>query len=486
MDNIPTLQDYLEGKFFTIEIDGKEQVVFKDLAKESDVDYQYCELMKKLMNVKYRKKNRTGIDTLSKANQVLEFDLKNIYPILETKKVKADNYMSEIYWIHILQSNVVEWLRKHNNYVWDEWEIGKDGIYRTFEQGDNAVIDSNRKVALTTPTGELILNKSGEQKYATVTKADRKRVYDKAIRSGKTKEEAEKLANNLTIKEAKFYGKKWAGTIGTAYGYITNLYKKLQEIEHELKYNPGNRRLNLSLWQDGFIPTAVLPSCVWDVTFTTEICGIDENGKEIYSLNAVVNQRSADVPLGLPFNLGQYAALIIMLADSVGMEPGRMTYVIADAHIYSNQLDGAKKQVNRHEYLREYTEFIGSKDFNNKEDLCSIKTEYLILNDTYNILLEEAKKLVNKEFTKESAFLKELKRLDNDLAIEYEEAKERLNAFKHLLTRENPKLELKHHDSIFDYSENFEAGTVDNPTGHDEIKIKKYTNMGFISYPIAQ
>ena len=93
----------------------------------------------------------------------------------------------------------------------------------------------------------------------------------------------------------------------------------------------------MSLWQNEFLKTAVLPSCVWcsewDVT----------DGK----INLWVHQRSCDVPLGLPFNVTQYAVLANLIAQVTGLKVGKMYWSIKDAHIYVNQVDGIKEQIRR-------------------------------------------------------------------------------------------------------------------------------------------
>lgn len=151
-----------------------------------------------------------------------------------------------------------------------------------------------------------------------------------------------KIWNEWQIDEKGFYqgknfGKEYAHTIGTAYGYIVRRYGQIQKLIETLKSNPNDRRMVVSLWQDEFLKTATLPSCVWSTQWDVT------DGK----LNCVVNQRSADVPLGLPFNVTQYAVLIHMLAQVTNLKPGKMTWVISNAHIYENQVEGIKEQLKR-------------------------------------------------------------------------------------------------------------------------------------------
>ncbi|MBR5621030.1 thymidylate synthase [Candidatus Saccharibacteria bacterium] len=130
-----------------------------------------------------------------------------------------------------------------------------------------------------------------------------------------------------------------AGTIGTAYGWIVNRYKLTQNLIDTLENDPGNRRMVLSLWQNEFLPAAALPSCVWNSEWNIT------DGR----LNLLVNSRSSDVPLGLPFNIVQYAAFCCLVAHCIGVKPGQFTFVTNDAHIYENQVDGIREQIERYE-----------------------------------------------------------------------------------------------------------------------------------------
>ncbi|MDR0462407.1 MAG: thymidylate synthase [Christensenellaceae bacterium] len=135
-------------------------------------------------------------------------------------------------------------------------------------------------------------------------------------------------------KELKL-GKQFAHTIGTAYGWIVKKYGLTQNLIETLKTNPQDRRMIISLWQNEYFPTACLPSCVWNSQWNVT------DGK----LNLIVNCRSNDVPLGLPFNITQYAVLAHLLAQVAGLKVGEFIYVINDAHIYVNQIDGIREQI---------------------------------------------------------------------------------------------------------------------------------------------
>ena len=117
----------------------------------------------------------------------------------------------------------------------------------------------------------------------------------------------------------------------------------VQNLINNLKTNPNDRRNVMSLWQDDYVNTAVLPSCVWSSEWDVT------DGK----LNAWVHQRSCDVPLGLPFNVTQYSVLLNMLARVTNLKPGTLDWSIKDAHIYVNQIEGIKEQIRRGEELED-------------------------------------------------------------------------------------------------------------------------------------
>ena len=142
-----------------------------------------------------------------------------------------------------------------------------------------------------------------------------------------------------TGKVLKHFDPSFAHTIGTAYGFIVKKYDLMNKLLNSLKNDKEDRRRVISLWQDSELDTAVLPSCVWSSEWDVT------DGK----LNIWVHQRSCDVPLGLPFNVTQYAVLLMMVAKVTGLEPGTIDWSIKDAHIYVNQIEGIKEQLNRYE-----------------------------------------------------------------------------------------------------------------------------------------
>ena len=283
----------------------------------SNWDKDYLNLCRRILKEGKEVENRTGINTIKVPSHHFHFDLEKEYPVLTTKQLFFRQAILEMLWIYQAQSNDVRWLKERDVHIWDEWEIDEDGKWKAIQ------------------------NISGED--------------------GKL--------NKIEIE--KDFGKEWAHTIGTAYGYIVNKFKLIDNLINKIKENPNDRRMLMSLWQDDYLDTAVLPSCVWSSEWDVT------DGK----LNAWVHQRSCDVPLGLPFNVTQYATLVNLLAQVCNLKPGTLDWSIKDAHIYVNQIDGIKEQIRRMDELGDFPapdlyinpEIKNFSDFDNSKDCKDIK-----------------------------------------------------------------------------------------------------------------
>lgn len=401
-------------------INGKE---FNSLNKEDykirDFDKAYCELLKDILKNGELFENRTGIDTLSVEGVNFKLDLGKEFPLLESKKVLLKNALSEMLWIYQAQTNDVSWLRERGNNIWNEWEVDSDGIYRIYESTTENY-DKDKEVNVYDLDGNIIIGMKAKSNI-----------------EGKN------------IKAAKFYGKEYAGTIGTAYGYIINKYKRLDYVLNALKNNPHDRRMLISLWQDADLRTAVLPSCVWSSEWKVK------NGK----LNSYIHQRSADVPLGLPFNISQYAILQSLLAKVSGLEVGNMNYSIMDAHVYVNQVDGIKKQLERYNKMNFYEEMIKNS------------------NQKYIIRLYNSKR----------KYIEFLEKTDNK--EELQRAKEDLLLLELMITKKKPTLELADKKDFYEFSNqvnNDKDYLKENVTGNEDIKVLNYSSAPFIKMPVAQ
>lgn len=256
----------------------------------TNFDIQYLKLLRRILNEGVLVENRTGVDTIKIPSYNFEFDLSKEFPILMSKQTFYKSAIIEMLWIWQMGSNNVKELQERGVHIWDEWMVDDDGIYRIYEP-NTTLYEPEKTVEVLDPLSVPVYNPDG--------KMDVK--YDE---NGKIMK-AKSLIDGKNIKMAKYYGKEYAGTIGTAYGFITNRYKHIDTLIDTLKNNPNDRRMVKSLWQNEFLRTAVLPSCVWSTEW-------DVTSDK---LNLMVHQRSCDVPLGLPFNVTHNATLLKMIAQ---------------------------------------------------------------------------------------------------------------------------------------------------------------------------
>jgi thymidylate synthase len=129
------------------------------------------------------------------------------------------------------------------------------------------------------------------------------------------------------------YGKQWRAW-STASG---DAIDQLSQVVSELTRNPDSRRLVVSAWNVADLPKMALAPCHCLFQFYVA------NGK----LSCQLYQRSADIFLGVPFNIASYALLTMMVAQVCGLQAGEFIHTLGDAHLYSNHLDAAKLQLNR-------------------------------------------------------------------------------------------------------------------------------------------
>ena len=129
------------------------------------------------------------------------------------------------------------------------------------------------------------------------------------------------------------YGKQWRSwpdKHGNAIDQITQLV-------HDIQHNPDSRRLIVSAWNVAEIPQMALPPCHAFFQFYVA------NGK----LSCQLYQRSADIFLGVPFNIASYALLTMMVAQVTNLQPGEFVHTLGDAHLYINHLEQAELQLSR-------------------------------------------------------------------------------------------------------------------------------------------
>ena len=144
---------------------------------------------------------------------------------------------------------------------------------------------------------------------------------------------------------------EWAdanGELGPVYGYQWRSWPtpdgahidQIRDVIEQIKTNPDSRRLIVSAWNVSDIPRMALPPCHAFFQFYVA------EGR----LSCQLYQRSADIFLGVPFNIASYALLTLMVAQVTGLSPGEFIHTLGDAHLYANHLEQVDTQLARAPY----------------------------------------------------------------------------------------------------------------------------------------
>ncbi|WP_185867265.1 thymidylate synthase [Blattabacterium cuenoti] len=220
---------------------------------------QYLNLLKNILEKGVKRKDRTGIGTISMFGYQMRFDLEKGFPLLTTKKLNIRSIIYELLWFLKGDTNI-QFLKKNQVYIWNKWA------------------DKN---------GEL----------------------------------------------GPIYGYQWRKWPT----YDGHLIDQIVNIIREIKLNPNSRRLIVSSWNVGMIQDMALPPCHLLFQFY------------VYKkkLSLLLYQRSADIFIGLPFNIASYALLLTMLAQVLDLQEKELIHTIGDAHIYNNHIKQIKLQMKR-------------------------------------------------------------------------------------------------------------------------------------------
>lgn len=249
---------------------------------------QYLELLEKIRKEGVRKEDRTGVGTISIFGYQMRFPLQEGFPLVTTKKVHLKSIIHELLWFIKGDTNI-KYLVENNVRIWNEWP------YATYQKSND---------------------------YQNETMAE-------FIEKIKTDEEFALKYGDL----GPVYGKQWRGFLGPDGIVVDQLMKVIKEI----KLNPSSRRLIVNAWNPALIDEMALPPCHTLFQFY-----VSDN-----KLSCMLYQRSADVFLGVPFNIASYALLTMMVADVCGLELGDFVHTIGDAHIYLNHLEQVDLQLSR-------------------------------------------------------------------------------------------------------------------------------------------
>lgn len=248
---------------------------------------QYLDLMQHVLDYGVKKEDRTGTGTLSVFGHQMRFDLAEGFPLLTTKKVFLKGIIHELLWFLAGDTNI-KYLVDNGVGIWNEWPHA-NYINVT---GENISLD------------------------------------DFVAR----------------IREDAGFAAQWGG-IGPGYGYQWRCWPtpdgghvdQIRQVVEQIKNTPDSRRMIVSAWNVAEVDNMALPPCHTLFQFYVA------EGK----LSCQLYQRSADIFLGVPFNIASYALLTRMMAQVCDLEPGEFVHTLGDAHLYSNHLEQTRLQLSR-------------------------------------------------------------------------------------------------------------------------------------------
>ncbi len=245
---------------------------------------QYLQMCKDIMERGEVKEDRTGVGTKGFFGYQARYNLEEGFPLLTTKRVYLKAIIHELLWFISGDTNI-KYLVDNNVRIWNEWP------YELFKKSEDY---------------------HGETMEEFVEKI-------------KESDEFAKKHGNL----GPVYGKQWRDFFGV---------DQVQSVIDQLKENPNSRRIIISAWNPKELSEMALPPCHAFMQFY-----VSNDGK----LSLQLYQRSADVFLGVPFNIASYSLLLMMVAQVTGLKPYEFIHTTGDTHIYLNHFDQINLQLSR-------------------------------------------------------------------------------------------------------------------------------------------
>ncbi|WP_028610689.1 thymidylate synthase [Paenibacillus harenae] len=276
----------------------------------SKSEQSYLQLLKYVLENGTKKEDRTGTGTISTFGYQMRFDLSEGFPLLTTKRVPFRLIASELIWFIQGDTNI-RYLLQHNNNIWNEWAF-KKWVESDVYSGPDMTNFGLRAAA----------------------DADFAALYEEQMDIFKQKVLTDDQFAAAYGELGNVYGKQWREW-KTSQGETID---QLKDVIETIKRNPDSRRLIVSAWNPEDVPTNMaLPPCHTMFQFYVS------EGK----LSCQLYQRSADIFLGIPFNIASYALLTHLIAHECGLAVGDFVHTLGDAHIYANHLNQIHIQLQR-------------------------------------------------------------------------------------------------------------------------------------------
>ncbi len=294
-------------------------------------EYQYLHLLQDILDNGVRKVDRgTGDASSSVFGRQLRFDMSAGFPLLTTKKIYWKGVLHELYWFLSGQSNI-KYLVDNNVHIWDDYP------YKMYREAH----DVKRKVPARLLSKEEFVE---------------------------------------TIKKDSTFARKW-GNLPKIYGEMwrrwpTSTTRTIDQVEwvvNEIKDDPNAHNLIVTSWNPEYLYTMAKKKDASRFPTCHNMYQLDVlDGK----LSLQLYQRSADVFLGVPFNIASYSLLLLILAKVTGYKPGEFIHTFGDVHIYESHREQVKEQLKRKPFPFPTISF--TKSF---KTIDAFRPEYVQLND---------------------------------------------------------------------------------------------------------
>lgn len=303
---------------------------------KNNLDKQYIELISYVLEKGYTSSDRTGTGTKKVFGKLIEHNMSDGFPLLTSKKMFVKGILHELLWFLKGDTNI-KYLVDNDVYIW----VGD--CYKKYKE-----YASN----LNEPDYDVHIEDINQNCVRILTE---KEFIDR-------------------IKSDTVFASKW-GELNKVYGseWVNwdDSINQVQEVIDTLHTNPDSRRMMVTAWNPTNVRNALLPPChfIWQV-FTRELtlderkALVPDNTPNLYThldcdsinlpkreISLLFNMRSVDMPLGWPFDIASYGFLLSMLAQVVNMVPGELKCMLADTHIYLNQIDGCNELINRNTHV---------------------------------------------------------------------------------------------------------------------------------------
>lgn len=265
---------------------------------------QYLDLLNDVLEHGTKKEDRTGTGTISVFGRQMRFNLQEGYPLITTKKVFIKAVIYELLWLLRGDTNI-KFLVDNDVKIWNEWAY------------------------------QVYLEKNGLAKKLPRYSEEWTKELNSFVERIKTDGAFAQQYGEL----GPIYGKQWRRWTGPDGEDIDQIQNAIDMIKND----PTSRRILVSGWNVGELQALIKdhnhapPPCHTLFQFMVV------NG----TLSCQLYQRSADLFLGVPFNIASYSLLTMMMAQATGLKPGDFVHTFGDAHIYLNHIDQVKEQLSR-------------------------------------------------------------------------------------------------------------------------------------------